>query len=343
MSQEAFVPGAQFGLGDTVQRLFSSPKELTAGAWTWDLGPVFLLPTGTDELLGSEKWGAGPTGVALKQTGHPADCWHCALEQTIRINTGEGVMQTMTRLAGIALLFLGLPVLAQENAPGQHPKHWGYEGEVGPSHWQEFGSDFGMCSTGKNQSPVDLDNFVEAVLPPLAFDYEAGGHQVVNNGHAIQVNYNAGSRITVDGTDFELKQFHFHSPSENMIKARAFPMEAHFVHVDAKGNLAVVALMFEEGAANPLLERVWPHVPKVENGKAGLAPQVQAAELLHRDRDYYRYSGSLTTPPCSEGVRWFVLKHPATASAAQLAVVREALGEPNNRPVQPVGSRVILR
>lgn len=248
-------------------------------------------------------------------------------------------MKTHSLLAGLLLSSVALSSTAQEG----HPKHWGYQGEVGPEHWQEFESDFGMCSSGRNQSPIDLNNFIEAELPRIAFDYKPGGHQVVNNGHAIQVNYNPGSKITVDGTDFALKQFHFHSPSENTVKTKSFPMEAHFVHADAKGNLAVVALMFEEGPSNKLLAQVWPHVPKIENGKAGLATQVSAADLLLANHDYFRYDGSLTTPPCSEGVRWFVFKHSAKASAEQLALVQQVLGHPNNRPVQPLGARAVLQ
>jgi carbonic anhydrase len=248
-------------------------------------------------------------------------------------------MNTQSKVAGLLLASLGLSSATQS---AEHPPHWGYAGEVGPEHWSEFESDFGACSSGRNQSPIDLSNFIEADLPKIAFDYKPGGHQVVNNGHAIQVNYNPGSKITVDQTDFELKQFHFHSPSENTINGKSFPMEAHFVHADAKGNLAVVALMFEEGESNKLLEKVWPQVLQIENSKEALRPEVSAVDLLPANHGYYRYNGSLTTPPCSEGVRWFVLKHPAKASVEQLAVVGKALGQPNNRPVQPVGARPIL-
>ncbi|TYT25935.1 carbonic anhydrase family protein [Luteimonas viscosa] len=232
------------------------------------------------------------------------------------------------------------PAVAQE---GAHPPHWGYAGEVGPEHWSEFESDFGTCSSGRNQSPIDLANFIQAELAPIRFDYRpGGGYQVVNNGHAVQVDHRTGSSITVDDTVFELKQFHFHSPSENTIAGRSYPMEAHFVHVDDKGNLAVVALMFEEGAGNPLLDRVWPQVPLAVDGRAPLEPGASADDLLPADRDYYRYEGSLTTPPCSEGVRWLVLKQPARASGEQLRKVGEAIGQPNNRPLQPVGARVVL-
>lgn len=249
-------------------------------------------------------------------------------------------MKTQSRFAGLLLVSLSLPSIAQE---GGHPPHWNYAGEVGPAHWAEFEPDFGVCSSGRNQSPVDLGNFIEADLPEIAFDYAPGGHEVVNNGHAVQVNYNAGSSITVDSTVFELKQFHFHSPSEHTINGKSFPMVAHFVHADAEGNLAVVALMFEEGGSNKLLQQVARQVPQVENGKAGLAPPVAATDLLHPNREYYRYNGSLTTPPCSEGVRWFVLKQPATATAEQLQMVVKAIGHPNNRPLQPIGARSVLK
>lgn len=248
-------------------------------------------------------------------------------------------MKAQPILASLFIASLALPAAAQEG----HPKHWGYEGEVGPDHWQQFEADFGICSSGRNQSPVDLGSFIEADLPQIAFDYKPGGNQVVNNGHAVQVNYQPGSSIRVDGTDFMLKQVHFHSPSENTIEGRSFPMEGHFVHADARGNLAVVALMFEEGGSNRVLEQVWPHVPRTEGGKADLATPIAAADLLDADRDYYRYDGSLTTPPCSESVRWFVLKRAAQATREQLGLVREVMGHGNNRPLQPLGARVVLK
>lgn len=246
----------------------------------------------------------------------------------------------MTSKLAVAMLVAATAVSSAQEAG--HSPHWGYEGEVGPDHWAQFESDFGACSSGRNQSPIDLDRFIEAELPPIRFDYKPGGHQVINNGHSVQVNYADGSSITVDDTVFALKQFHFHSPSENTIRGRSFPLEAHLVHVDGKGNLAVVALMFEEGESNAVLATIWPKVPKVENGKEALRPQVSAADLLGRDRDYYRYAGSLTTPPCSEGVRWFVLKQPAKANEEQLGLIGRTLGHPNNRPLQPVGARAVL-
>lgn len=248
-------------------------------------------------------------------------------------------MKTCNPIAALAVAALCL----SSHAPAaEHPPRWDYVGEVGPEHWAELGPDNASCA-GKNQSPIDLANFIEAELPAIDFAYEPGGSAVTNNGHSIQVNYDAGSSISVDSTDFALKQFHFHAPSENHISGRSFPAEAHFVHADANGNLAVVALMFEQGERNATLEEVLSRMPAKEGLTQALAPAVAAMDLMPPDRDYFRYAGSLTTPPCSEGVRWLVLKNPVSASAEQIAVLVKTLGRANNRPVQPVGARVVLK
>ena len=133
--------------------------------------------------------------------------------------------------------------------------HWGYSGKDGPEHWGQLSEDYLTCSEGKNQSPIDLSGFVEADLKPIEIDYRSGGAEILNNGHTIQVNVSGGSTIAVDGHRFELKQYHFHAPSENRIEGRSFPMEAHLVHSDGDGRLAVVAVMFVEGAANGSIAR----------------------------------------------------------------------------------------
>ena len=248
-------------------------------------------------------------------------------------------MKTLLECFGLAFASLSMSLAAQ---PPQHAPHWEYTGDAGPAHWSTLAPEFAACA-GRNQSPIDLDNFIEAELPPIAFDYKAGGHDVVNNGHTIQVNYDAGSSISIDDDTFALKQFHFHAPSENHIDGKSFPIEAHFVHADAKGDLAVVAVMFEQGDNNPALDTLWARLPGKEGDPQALSPEIAAAELLPGNRDYYRYEGSLTTPPCSEGVRWLVLKHPVPVSAEQIGKLTKALGHPNNRPVQPVGARVVLQ
>jgi carbonic anhydrase len=184
---------------------------------------------------------------------------------------------------------------------------------------------------------------VDADLAAIAIDYNAAGNEVLNNGHTIQVNYGAGSSITVDGRDFELQQFHFHAPSENTIGGKSYAMEAHLVHADADGNLAVIAVMFEGGDASAALAGVWDAMPKEAGGKAALHTKADAGDLLPEKRDYYRFTGSLTTPPCSEGVIWLVMKDPVTASKEQIAKFAGTMGHANNRPVQPLNARVVLQ
>jgi carbonic anhydrase len=184
-------------------------------------------------------------------------------------------------------LFWATPVLAQ---------HWGYAGEAGPENWSKLDGKFAMCGIGRNQSPIDLANFVEADLKPLKADYKAGAPEIVNNGHTVQVNYAPGSTLAVNGRTFELKQFHFHAPSENRIGGKSFPLEGHLVHADKDGNLAVVAVMFQEGAANPLLAKLWEKMPGKAGDKSALPQGLSVVQMLPKDRDYYRYNGSLTTP-----------------------------------------------
>lgn len=241
-------------------------------------------------------------------------------------------------LLAIAGLFCASAAFA-----GGHKAHWGYSGEEGPENWGHLSHDYIMCSAGKNQSPVNLTGMIEGDLPQLTVKYYGQGTEVVNNGHAIQVNVAEGSMMRVQGHQFVLKQFHFHSPSENTIDGRYFPLEAHYVHLDEQGNIAVVALMFEEGAVNLELEKAWNQMPGHAGDKEALKDAINPVNLLPSDRDYYRFNGSLTTPPCSEGVNWFVLKEAVTASKAQIEKFQEIMGHPNNRPVQPLNSRVIIK
>ena len=224
----------------------------------------------------------------------------------------------------------------------EHAVHWGYEGDVAPAKWAQLSPEFAVCGTGKNQSPIDIQGGIKAKLPKVPFSYQAGGNEIVNNGHTIQINYVQGSQITVDGDAFTLKQFHFHAPSENLIDGHSYPLEVHLVHLDAKSNITVVGMMFKEGKANPLLDKLWAQMPVKAGDKQTLSKSVNVSDLLPKDRSYYRFSGSLTTPPCSEGVRWLMLKKPMTASKAQIEQFAKLMGHPNNRPVQPLGARFVV-
>ena len=242
-----------------------------------------------------------------------------------------------------AIALVGFGGFFPANSFASAAVHWGYSGENGPEHWGELADEFIMCAQGKNQSPINLTNFVEADLAPLEFAYKTVVTEILNNGHTVQVNYAPGGMMMIDGMTFELKQFHFHAPSENHIKGQSFPMEAHFVHADKEGNLAVIALMFEEGESHPVIEALWKQLPVHEGDTHTLEIEVDPLKLLPQDTDYYRFNGSLTTPPCSEGVRWFVMKQAVSVSPEQVEAFSHALHEPNNRPVLPVNARSVLQ
>ncbi len=240
-------------------------------------------------------------------------------------------------LSIILVVLMTSIVLAGEKA------HWGYSGHEGPEHWGELDPKYAPCSEGRNQSPVNLTGMIESELPPIAINYQSGGNEILNNGHNVGVNYKPGSTITVEGNEFELKQFHFHAPGENTIEGRSYPMEAHFVHTDKEGRLAVISVMFKTGEKNAELEKAWAHMPEKAGEKNALPKSVDGDNLLPKDRDYYRFSGSLTTPPCSEGVLWLVMKNFDTASKEQIDKFAHTMHHPNNRPVQPLNSRAILK
>lgn len=220
--------------------------------------------------------------------------------------------------------------------------HWDYAGKIGPEHWATLSPQYQECA-GKNQSPVDIEQSITADLTPPQFHYHSGGLETLNNGHTLQTNYAPGNSLIVDGKTFELKQFHAHAPSENRINGKSYPMEIHLVHADRDGNLAVVAVMLSEGAENPALKNAWAQLPQHVGDKHKLAAAVATEDLLPTHRSYYRYEGSLTTPPCTEGVRWLVMQQPVTASKAQIAQFVRVLGHPNNRPVQALNARLVLK
>lgn len=247
------------------------------------------------------------------------------------------------KAAIITSAFAGMFVLGTAFAGG-HGAHWGYTGHEGPEFWGDLSHDYAVCKTGLNQSPIDIANLTESELSPIIFSYNSVPLSIVNNGHTVQVNYAAGSTISVDGQTFNLLQFHFHTPSENTVEGSFFPMEAHLVHADKDGNLAVVAVLFQEGMANPFIATIWAHMPeKVGETKELPELQLNVGKMLPADKSYYRFNGSLTTPPCTEGVRWMVLKSPEPVSASQTGKLNTVLGGDNNRPVQATNARPVLK
>ncbi|MCG7600764.1 carbonic anhydrase family protein [Halomonas sp. McH1-25] len=220
---------------------------------------------------------------------------------------------------------------------------WSYSGQAGPQHWGSLSPEFATCGSGKNQSPVDLAGMIEGNLPEPAYDYSEPGETLINTGHTLKIAYPEGNALTLDGRRYALKQVHFHTPSEYTIDGQRYPMEAHLVHADAQGNLAVIGVMFEKGQSHEALARIQDSLPGRGDARLALSgKELSATAWLPAARDYYRLNGSLTTPPCTEGVRWLVMKDPVTASPAQLEALREAIGHANNRPLQPVNARLIV-
>ncbi|MGB5732838.1 MAG: carbonic anhydrase family protein [Thiohalocapsa sp.] len=244
------------------------------------------------------------------------------------------------RLLAVSLLALSITVGSGLAVAGSGA-HWGYEGAEGPTHWGELDPHYGACAAGMHQSPINLSDAVDADLPPIEFHYAVAGRDEINNGHTIQIDYEPGSWVTLEGNDYELKQFHFHTPSENHIDGHAFPLEAHLVHADKDGKLLVLAVMFEEGARNHALATAWQDMPERPHTHHELLTRASAGALLPATHDYYRFDGSLTTPPCSEGVAWLVMKQPLTASSEQIAHFARVMHHPNNRPIQPINDRVV--
>ena len=218
--------------------------------------------------------------------------------------------------------------------------HWAYEGEGGPEHWGELKPEYQLCASGKRQSPIDIRDGIRVDLEKIQFDYQPNGFAVLDNGHTIQVNVAPGNSLQVMGRRFELLQFHFHKPSEERVNGRQYDMVAHLVHKDPDGRLAVVAVLLERGREQPLVQTVWNNLP-LEKGEALTAQgQMDLNQLLPEDRGYYTYMGSLTTPPCSEGVLWMVMRQPVQISPNQLSIFAK-LYPMNARPVQASSGRLI--
>ncbi len=221
---------------------------------------------------------------------------------------------------------------------------WAYTGPNGPAKWGKLEKDFATCASGTAQSPIDIPdaNVRKGDLPPLLFNYKPSTLKIIDNGHTIQVNYAPDSWLTVEGKRYELVSIAFHKPSEEKINGKAREMGAHLVHRDKDGKLAIVAVLLDQGKENALITPLWINLPLAKE-KENVVPtaQINAIGLLPQNKDYYTFKGSLTAPPCTENVTWYVLKTPVQISADQIA--RFAKSYPMNaRPVQPLNDRDIL-
>ncbi len=230
-------------------------------------------------------------------------------------------------------------------APGSagaaaHAAHWDYAGNGGPEAWGRMKPEFAKCSSGTRQSPIDIRDGIRVELDAVQFDYKPSAFRVIDNGHTVQVNVGPGNSIEVMGRRYDLLQFHFHRPSEERINGKQFDMVAHLVHKDIDGRLAVVAVLLDRGSAQPIVQTVWNNLPLEKGDEVAARGALNLNELLPTERSYYTYMGSLTTPPCSEGVLWMVMKTPVPISGEQINIFSR-LYPMNARPVQSAAGRLI--
>ena len=234
------------------------------------------------------------------------------------------------------LLMSGWAVHAEGHAP-----HWVYKGHHGdPAHWAELDPAFEACAKGQTQSPIDIRKAVKTDLPALTFAYTSAVPTLVNNGHTIQVNLSPGQSLKIGDQAYELLQFHFHTPSEETVAGKHAAMVAHFVHRNAAGELGVVGVLLAQGKKNAAFEGIFAHLPRPGEKITVDDLTLDLAALLPADKHYYAYEGSLTTPPCSQGVNWMVLKTPVQIGADQIKAFRR-LFNANARPIQPLNGRII--
>jgi len=244
------------------------------------------------------------------------------------------------RVAAAAKAKKAAAVVAATPPPQRISNVWSYEGENGPAYWGKINPAWAKCGDGNRQSPIDIRDGMKVELEQITFDYHPSSFNVTDNGKTVQVMVGGGNFITVNNRMYELIQFHFHRPSEERINGKGYEMVVHLVHKDGEGRIAMLALLLERGKPQPVIQAVWNNLPleKLET----LAPStvLDPMELLPARRDYFTFMGSMTTPPCQEGVLWLVMKEPVQASPAQMALFSR-LYPLNARPIQPSSGRII--
>lgn len=288
--------------------------------------------------------------LAAKLGAKPAADGKFAMQVSNRGESGENVISSV-RPGAAAVAAARRPkhaaVAGDANldiaANGGHsllPTHWDYAGDEGPDAWGKLRPEFNKCATGARQSPIDIRGGIAVDLEPIKFEYRPSAFSVIDNGHTVQVNVEPGNSITITGRRYELVQFHFHRPSEERINGRQYDMVAHLVHKDVDGRLAMVAVLLDRGSAQAIVQSVWNNLPLEKGDEVRAAGRIDLTQLLPDDRRYYTYMGSMTTPPCNEGVLWMVMKQAVPISVEQVAIFSR-LYPMNARPIQQADGRLI--
>ena len=242
----------------------------------------------------------------------------------------------------VAIGTIGLCAVCTKAALAAEDVHWRYEGESGPDRWGDLNAADRVCGSGSQQSPIAIDGSIAALLPPLQFSWTETPDTIVNTGHSIQLNFSGQGGLKVGSYDYKLVQFHFHHPSEHLIDDKASAMEVHFVHTNDEGRFAVVGVLVRPGRLNSTFARIIAAMPAVEGSTVKAPAALNPLNLLPRAHGYYRYEGSLTTPPCSETVEWLLLRQTPDVAAVDIEAFAK-LYPMNARPVQKIDRRFVLR
>ncbi|MBI4203175.1 MAG: carbonic anhydrase family protein [Chloroflexi bacterium] len=245
---------------------------------------------------------------------------------------------------GVLLLFAACdPEEEVQGDSGGNEKEvsWSYLGKTGPGHWAELSPEFALCRDGLMQSPIAVEEVLAEEMEAPSFDYHPTPLRLHNDGHTVHVNYASGSAMVLEGVAYELVQFHFHTPSEHTVWGFSYPVELHLVHASTEGSVAILGVLMEPGAANGALEALLEDLPRETGEERQRDDLVNAGDLLPVGRETYRYMGSLTTPPCTEGVQWLLLVEPVEVSLEQIGALQTVLLG-NHRPEQPLNDRQVL-
>ena len=296
---------------------------------------LFLAVAGM--LLWSSAYAVDPRVISAVNAKEEEDMQVLAERITARL---ANLRKTRDARPPAAPIPIKKPAAASAAVPPAPSHVWHYDGEGGPGHWGSMNPAWATCANGTRQSPIDIRDGIRVDLEPVQFDYKPTRFQVLDNGHTVQVNLSLGNTITVTGRSYELAQFHFHLPSEERINGKGFPMVLHLVHKDDAGRHAVVALLVEEGGPHEVVQQVWNNLPLEKREPLLATAPLALDKLLPARREYYTYMGSMTTPPCSEGILWIVMKEPIRLSSQQIAIFAR-LYPMNARPIQEAAGRMI--
>ncbi len=308
--------------------------------------PLDIVRERLAEKLGATKAPGAPSPNVLRVVSRAGSGHAAAVRDSRDLHVAGAAPRMITELRDPAPHGTPARPAADAHAADTHSgvvpgsAHWDYAGDTGPQNWSQLKPEFAQCSNGRRQSPIDIRDGIRVQLDPVQFDYRPSGFRVIDNGHTVQVNVGPGNSIEVLGRRYDLVQFHFHRPSEERINGRQFDMVAHLVHKDIDGRLAVVAVLLDRGSAQPLVQTVWNNLPLEKGEEVAAQVPIDLNGLLPADRSYFTYMGSLTTPPCSEGVLWMVMKNPVPISSEQIGIFAR-LYPMNARPIQSAAGRLI--